>query len=413
MKSNFNDTRWAVTYENKPLRTYPNLLESKWIGDRPPYNHYDKIDVRRLMKSEGTPKAVVFIIPGTNNSAERFFMNDENDSLACREEKHNMYSYLANRGYDIYCMSYRTHYVSQDWNLQPDDLKFMADWGWEVWLNDIKAAVNKVKEISGVEKIYLGGQSFGGGAVMNFASMYWKEDIKGIILLDPMGAHGGKGNGYPYLPGGPTNTYDLPAKLKEMMDNKNWAQETNGKGSHHVALLKVADENPEGPAFDPYLGKPIEPQINPKTGKPYENILEWYGSTVKLFSANLGPAVEVAPNKFQGFNELRKLLHERAVDDNWWPVRLALETMAITDWDNCPYMPYDFDDHYCEIDVPLIGFKSGFLGGMAPFIHGIKNLDFTGYMLAGYGHGDVWSGTYAAQDVYLRMYEWLERLERA
>jgi hypothetical protein len=37
-----------------------------------------------------------------------------------------------------------------------DDLEFMADWGWKMYIEDAELAVDKTKEISGADKLFLG-----------------------------------------------------------------------------------------------------------------------------------------------------------------------------------------------------------------------------------------------------------------
>ena len=93
----------------------------------------------------------------------------------------------------------------------------------------------------------------------------------------------------------------------------------------------------------------------------------------------------------------------------YWPVRLSLESSAILDWNNCPYVTYDFDDHYDEVDVPLLAFTSQLFGlnYWGPFRHGIANPDFTGIYLWGYGHLDVYSGEHSEANVSKPTYEWL------
>ena len=74
----------------------------------------------------------------------------------------------------------------------------------------------------------------------------------------------------------------------------------------------------------------------------------------------------------------------------------------MSDWVNCPYLAYDYDDHYSEIGVPTLVFVAELSinrTGTFRFVNGINNTDFTGVMLKSYGHTDVFFGTYSARDV--------------
>jgi len=164
---------------------------------------------------------------------------------------------MANRNFDIYAMNYRTHYVP--WELESEQLSFMADWGWDTWVGDLKEAIDLVKKISHSQKIYIAGQSFGGFAAMNYATLYWKEDLKGILLLD--GGPAGKD------PSKVTNKYDLPARISEMIEKKTWANEP--RFPRALFAIKYALVNPTAPATDPCTNKPLNPPVDPKTRLPW------------------------------------------------------------------------------------------------------------------------------------------------
>ncbi len=83
----------------------------------------------------------------------------------------------------MYVIDYRTHFVPTNIN-DTSQLSFMADWGWDQWISDMKEAVDKAKEVSGATKMFIAGQSFGGNAAIFYASKYWQQDVQGIILLD-------------------------------------------------------------------------------------------------------------------------------------------------------------------------------------------------------------------------------------
>ncbi len=380
--------------DKRRVKAYPRLREYIWekVPLAEPHGPFDKIGLRRVVKVGTKPRGVVFILPGTWSNAEQMISNPPEDPWI-KYENYTFPYYLANRGFDVYAIDYRTHFVPII--LDPEDLSFMAFWGWDQWISDIKEAVEKAKEVSGAKRIYMAGESFGGSAAMNYASLYWEEDLKGIILLD-----GGTGAKYPELV---TNSTNLPALIAWMIATGTWSREVGAPATGSLFVYKYADANPDAPAeFPP--GVPLQPDTNPFTGEPWADITEW--AAFMLYMA-WGPGV--VTNIYEGYGDPRVMIHIDATFDRYWPTRLSLESTAISDWDNCPYVTYDFDDHYCEVDVPLLAFTSELFGlaYWGPFRHGITNPDFTGIYLWRYGHLDVYAGEYSEIDVKSPTYEWL------
>jgi len=386
--------KWVKTVDERGIKAYPDLRETIWQVTRPPYGPYDKIGLHRLVKKGIEPEGVVFILPGTWSNGEQLTSNPPDDWWT-HDEDHSFGFFLANRNFDVYAIDYRTHFVNP--LLEPEDLSFMADWGWDQWISDIKLAVDLAKEISGVKKLFIAGDSFGGSAAMNYASMYWEEDLKGILLRD-----GGTGAKYPQLV---DNEYDLPAMIAYIKSTGNWYSEVGGTPGS-IFIMQYADRYPYAPANYPGTDIPLEPQENPLTPEedPWANITEW-----AAFMIYMAWGAGAVSNIYEGYGDPRVMIHIDATFDRYWPTRLNLESAAISDWDNCPYVTYDFDDHYHEIDVPLLGFTSELFGLVywGPFIHWIANPDFTGYYLERFGHLDVYSGEYSKEKVSEPTYEWL------
>ena len=383
--------KWDMTIDDRGVKMYPDLREDIWELEVPPFGPYDRIGLHRLVKAGIEPEGVVFVLPGTWSNGEQLTSNPPED-LWTHTEDHSFAFYLANRNFDVYAIDYRTHFVNQ--YLNPPDLGFMAYWGWDQWISDIKEAVELAKVVSGAKRVYLAGDSFGGSAAMNYASMYWKEDLKGILLRDG-------GTGGTIDPEDRTNSFNLPAVIAGMIATGGWASEVGGSpGSKFV--MQYADQNPTDPAK--YLGTLLEPTINPFTLLPWANIQEW--AAFMIYMA-WGPGV--VSNIYGGYGDPAVMIHIDATFDRYWPSRLSLESAAIRDWDNCPYVKYDFDDHYSEIDVPILAFTSELMGlaYFGNFSRGTANPDFTGIYLWGYGHLDVYSGEYSAEQVSQPTVDWL------
>ncbi|MFW9784584.1 MAG: M28 family peptidase, partial [Candidatus Heimdallarchaeota archaeon] len=160
--------KWTMTVDSRDVKAYPELREYIWQMRRAPYGPFDRIGVHRLVKAGIEPEGVVFVLPGTWSNGEQLTSNPPEDWWTA-DEDHSFAFYLANRNFDVYSIDYRTHFVNP--YLNPPELGFMANWGWDQWIGDIKEAVELSKAVSGVKRVYLAGDSFGGSATMNYASM--------------------------------------------------------------------------------------------------------------------------------------------------------------------------------------------------------------------------------------------------
>ena len=170
-------------------------------------------------------------------------------------------------------------------------------------------------------------------------------------------------------------------------------------------LAAYALQNPGAPAEYP-LGTPLTPTINPLTTKAWTNITEYVTYTVQY---NTPAYPGMFANLMGGYGNVTQFEYFDANRD-FLPNRLTLETAAMANWVNCPYLTYDWNDHYKEINVPILAFATELFmnrTGTFRFVNGINNTDFTGIMLKNYGHTDVYYGTYAARDVFEPAYQWM------
>ena len=385
---------WTLVNDARSVKAYPNLKEYVWQKNAimAPNGAYDKIGLHRLVIAGTTPKDVVLMLPGTYLSGQGWTSNPPTDNFT-KTENYSQAIYWANRGFDIYALDYRTHFVPT--NLNSTQLGFMANWGYDQWMSDIKEAVNKIKEVSGVNKIFIAGFSFGGRAAMYYSAEYWQEDIKGIILLD---------GGTNIKTATPTNSYNLTTTLVQENDTSKWSLETpnlptaTGVPSGWLFQKQYAAQNPGAPAQYP-PGTPLTPTTNPATGKPWANITEF-----SAYKMN-GPSSNITG----GYTNVTVLSQAYADMDRYWPDRLNLEYNAINDWTNCPYVTFDFNEYYSAINLPIISFTSELFGlprGNGAVVN-TTNPDTRQTLLLGYGHMDVYCGTYSAKDVSEPVYQWM------
>jgi LPXTG-motif cell wall-anchored protein len=88
---------------------------------------------------------------------------------------------------------------------------------------------------------------------------------------------------------------------------------------------------------------------------------------------------------------------------------LGIESNGFHDWNNCPYISFDYDDHYKEINIPVLAFRTELYGTQTygNYINGLATTDYTQIVLAKYGHLDAYVGPYSARDVSEPTYQWM------
>lgn len=157
------------------MKEAPDLTETVWELDRPPYGTYDKIALHQLKRTELTKSeaVIVYFPPSATNAA--LYTED-----IANAEKYDFRIYLAEKNYEIYSVDYRTAFVTGE--EEGTDYSFMGDWTTEVFISDLREAGKQVKKISG-KKFFVAGHSTGGRYVYHFTAKN-KSSVKGIISLD-------------------------------------------------------------------------------------------------------------------------------------------------------------------------------------------------------------------------------------
>jgi rhodanese-related sulfurtransferase len=394
-------TTWTTVINGQNLKAYPYLKEYSWVKNASmlPNGPYDKIGLVRLVNPNVTPKGVVFLTncPTWGTGTERI-TNPPTDTWT-KYENFSQAIYWANRGFDVYAIDYRTHFVPN--NLNASQLGFEANWTWDVWVSDIKEAADQVLTVSGANKFFISGECTGGEAALNFATKY-PQYLNGIITEDInfIGV-----TGYPII-GTPstTNTYNLTQAIENMTAANNFS------AMSFFSLMNVSSyalQNPTAPAQYP-PGTPLQPLINPLTNQTWTNITDWYAYTVQnLPSTPKGIYTNIAG----GYGNVTQF--EYCISNvEALPQRLSLENSAMANWDNCPYLTYDYNDHYKDINVPILSFEAGIFAnytGTFQFVNGTASSDFTGIVLKNYGHTDLFFGTYSSRDVSQPALAWMVR----
>lgn len=392
---------WQFIYK-KPLSLQPELTEYYWELERPPFGGtHDKIGLHRIVNENATPKAAVFICPGTNASTWRYIGNDfigntiNSINIRLKQNSSNkkelmdllddantmkqrlLIRFLAAKGYDVYGIDYRTRYIPT--NYETKDLEFMTNWGWDLFVEDTKAAIEKTKKLSGYNKVFIAGTSFGGMLATTYSSKYWHDDLNGIVLLD--GGNGGRWKiriplelwklienelikALPDLPDWAytdgrispkilqvlidtfirnilyklVNMYAIDMQvslgpLTDVMDVLTVFLNTIGIPFHLGELPHYNDVT--NAAFSDPLAKPIDPvtgiylkPYNETTGKPFDSYLKWNAERLYLL-----PLEGLFTNYVQGHNTPLGAAINFIGNDRFWPLEVYLETVSMFEFE--------------------------------------------------------------------------------
>jgi pimeloyl-ACP methyl ester carboxylesterase len=391
------NSNWNLT-AIQGVKAYPNLQEYIWQenASTAPHGPYDIIALHRLVDNHTTTKGVVFVLPGIYANGQALTTNPPTSNFT-KTENSSCCIYWANRGFDVYTIDYRTHFIPN--SLNNSDLSFMANWTLDMFINDIKEAITQAKGVSGAQKLFLAGQSLGGTWAQTYASKYWQDDLTGLILLDPAS------NATTVKPAVLPGTYNLTVDIAKMNTYGNWSWENPQQtyspyalNPGYLSLFQLAAQNPGAPAQ--YPNGTLITTLNPRTSRTWANITEWLEYTF-----NTGKNY----NTYGGYSNATIAINFAAEGDRYFPVRPFLDGLTMSSWQTSPFLPYDYMAHMREINVPLLAFRSELLGipSYGPVVNNMATNDFTYVMLSNYGHGDVNRGTYSARDVYEPTLQWM------
>jgi len=392
-------------WELKATTSINSLTETYWEIKRAPYGTYDKIGLRRLVADSNTdPKGVVFYLPPSYTSA-RLYANNNGTYL----EKYDFRIYLANRGYIIYSLDYRTSYVPGS----ETELSFMANWGTGKYLTDIQDAIAYAKQVSNVRKVFLAGHSSGAKYVYVYAAQKWRQDLSGMIVMD----------GSPWEMGGvpaANNTMDINEVYRAIANGDTaadravfaqWSNLTPSPisyydnylpqfGSRFIEAIGIYEDPSKGPAYGPFAGFAT---VNAYLADQFQNV---WGDKQYCNVENGYSTVEMQV----------AFATEAAI--SYWPLVEYSEEAYTGNWsgDTPSGVGSNYHDNLARVDIPIIVFASSewttALGmefawkALGPTL--IKNTDRTYILLDGFGHLDILVGEQSQSLVFLPLYNWLE-----
>lgn len=410
-----------------------HIKHYKWERAVPPFGPMDKIALHRLVneplnavmlpdRPAHDKRKVIFLLPGIWGQA--YSPNNNPDQ--------NLGLFLAINGYDVYGMDYRTKYIPNPAYHQFEslgiDISTTGSWTLGVFREDIKACVEKTKKISRAHKIFLGGLSLGVTQMWIYASKYL-GDVKGLICMDGRG-----------IKAAPTeNTVFLADMTPEEIEAATAAYaaavsdfQTNGvllyeqygyEQALFGSLVPYAESAVGFNSFEEYVVD-FKAHAYPPPPDPFMPITNSIELSAYFSYWRWGPGIisniyiPYPGGNGETYMDPEVLNETRGNNTRYWPDIHTQEISAtfggggLDRYDDCPFL--DYDDHWQEIDVPVISFngESTCTGGCAGtnIEYTLNNLatdDATLIYLAGYGHLDVFSGTHSREDMKEPLLKWL------
>ncbi|MCF7907317.1 MAG: hypothetical protein K9L86_00350 [Candidatus Omnitrophica bacterium] len=342
------------------------------------------ISLERIRDKASTKaKSTLLYLPGTWG----------NSTLIDYRENYEFRIYLARNQVDIFSLDYRTH--SADIQDQ-DNLSFMADWTYGVFLEDIKKSVDFIKKITKTDKIFIAGMSRGGTLAYYYACRNWFSDLAGLIILDGS-------LWWDYF------SFDHKITLKEALDSFRiqaaFQEETASReqlmnvGRYSInlnftkQLIQQAIDNPNAPS-------PVE---GPK------NLAEYMAERIHNSRGPCWGSKGIA-NLFEGYNNIEILLAWLLSKDPYWPIVQIAESISLHS-QGIGSSEITYANQINEVDVPVIAFFSQWYYSLDEKLKATKYIgsrDVTTQILNNWGHADILFGEYAHKKVFKPMCRWLK-----
>jgi pimeloyl-ACP methyl ester carboxylesterase len=361
------DAGWTSTADS-PLAGAPDVRETRWQSARPPGGRFDLVRVHRYRGA--TPaRATLLYLPGTNM----------NGQVALADEDHNLWTFLARRGVEVYTLDYRTASVPAS---GVADLAFMADWTVEAFTEDIRAAAALARRESGRPKLFVAG--FSRGAFFAYAYAGVEPDaVAGLVILDG-----------PFKDHAPRAAFDRAGEMAKLRASAEWGSDVAGKlgWDNRAKLLGAAAADPAGPPLDAKFTT-VGDQVS------------------DLLYTAWGPG---GLTNTHGLTKVQNVSRLLVGYDRYYPSVQTVEGRAIAAVADDP--DTKVDDNFGKWTVPILFFGSTGMG--ADFLlNGIYSAaksgskDVTLNVLERYGHLDLVVGEKARTDVFEPTLAWI--LERA
>jgi pimeloyl-ACP methyl ester carboxylesterase len=298
------------------------------------------------------------------------------------DERYDLRLYLAKRGIETWTMDYRTHFIPRE---QIYDSSFMQTWTAEAFIEDVTAAAHFVREVSGTQKIFVGGFGHGATFAALYAARYARQDLLGLILLD----------GYVLDPP------DTDPLYRERTPTPKWfADDLEGRYMPYKRWMKVLQDiidDPSGPDFMPI------PVFNSRA----EALAHFL-----YVDANFGAQGGLS-NAQGGYADVSVLARIFRHQDRYWPRvqnhgGFSLQRHLVG-------AQFDYEKAVTMMNVPILAFACGNIDKAG--IPWSERIEYTArataatdvqfWVLENWGHLDLLFGTNAMQQVFRPMAEWI------
>jgi len=374
-----------------------NLVETLWTVELPPKSRHHTVGVRRLaLKDRATYEGVLVHLPGSSS----------NGNFYTTSEKYDFRIYLANRGYDVYTVEYRTSFIPKT----ETDYSCMATYKTSVTLADLRKIIEFVKQKTGKQRIFLSGHSTGARYVYLYACARSSEDLAGII---PMDGSPWEMNGRP----SPESTIDINLGYAALASGdteinrklfKSWGVEPDA-GYYNVLIIN----------WDPEMGKamrsffsplPYGPQYGPFAGFP--TVSDYIADQLQNVWGNA--QLTNIKNGYARVDVMMNMMSKVGVP---WPLVDYLEDAYLGNWEgNPPAAELKFVKNIEKVKTPILVFASEMWTTAVGYEYlwkregyeMIKSTDRQYILLKGFGHMDILAGEKARDEVFVPLYNWLQ-----
>lgn len=367
---------WMLTTPERSVPGESALRETVWTSARPPFGTYDFIALRRITAGRDAqdtkPRPIFFFLPGAHAHGE----------IILTDERYDLRLYLAKRGIETWTLDYRTHFLPRE---QIWDSSFMQAWTAEAFIEDVIAAAQQVRTISGRQPIFLGGFGVGASFAALAAARSGREDLLGLVLLD----------GYVLDPP------DADPLYRERTPTPNWfADDLEGRYMPYKRWMKILQDiidDPQGPDFFPTLM--FENRAQALAHFLYVNAN--FGARGGLSDAQHGRAdVVMLARVFQN-------------QDRYWP--RVQNHGGFNLRRHLAGSQFDYEQALGVMNTPVLAFASGNMDKAGMLwservrftAHTLSATDAQFRLLENWGHLDILWGTMAAQEVFSPVAEWI------
>lgn len=369
-------TGWTLTTPERSVSGEATLRETVWTSARPPSGAYDFIALRRITavrnEQDAKSRPIFFFIPGAHSHGE----------IILADERYDLRLYLAKRGVETWTLDYRTHFLPRE---QLSDSSVMQTWTAEAFIEDVIAAAQQVRTISGRQHIFLGGFGVGASFAALAAARSGREDLLGLVLLD----------GYVLDPP------DADPLYRERTPTPNWfADDLEGRYMPYKRWMRILQDiidDPNGPDFFP---TPLfDNRAQALAHFLYVNAN--FGARGGLSDAQHGQADVVI---------LARVFKEQ---DRYWP--RVQNHGGFNLQRHLAGAQFDYVRALGVMNTPVLAFASGNMDNAGILwservrftAQTLSTTDAQFRLLEDWGHLDVLWGTMAAQEVFSPVVEWI------